>query len=237
MEVVEDEKAEQQEKKTDEKTEDKVDTKDADYWRQQAQQNDANARRERQSREDNEKAASDTKAQLTQATQKLQELEQKSEQQSQYQKMDKDVVDPAVAQNIEAMKKQMEGLQTSINSQQAKITQYEQNEQQREQDRQYTDAVEQICKPLDDKYGQKFRSEARDLADKAVDDGTETKPQTTLEAYLLHEKFYKQLSDKKPEKKSTTTDNGKSTVIKVKGRQDSGSFTEVLDEMKARCET
>ncbi len=235
MEVVE-EKAEQQEK-TEEKTEEKVDTKDADYWRQQAQQNDANARRERQTREDNEKAAGDTKAQLTQATQKLQELEQKVEQQSQYQKMDKDVVDPAVAQNIEANKKQIESLQASINSQQAKITQYEQNEVQREQDRQYAEAVEQICKPLDDKYGQKFRSEARDLADKAVNDGAETKPRTTLEAYLLHEKFYKQLSEKKPAKKSTTTDNGKSTVPKAKGRKDAGSLKDVLKEMQDRCKT
>ncbi|MCK5020474.1 MAG: hypothetical protein KAS32_25785, partial [Candidatus Peribacteraceae bacterium] len=150
MEVVvkKEEKAEQQKK-----PEVKVDTKDADYWRQQAQQNDANARREKQSREDNEKAAGDTKAQLTQTTQKLQELETKLEQQSQYQKMDKDVVDPAVASNIEALQKQIESLSGSINAQQAKITQYEQNEAKRAQDRQYDEAVEAICKPLDEKYG------------------------------------------------------------------------------------
>ena len=97
MEVVEKE-AEQQEEV--EGIDKKVDDKDADYWRQQAQQNDANARRERQTREDNEKVANDTKAELTQSTQKLQELEKKIEQQSQYQKMDKDVVDPVITERI-----------------------------------------------------------------------------------------------------------------------------------------
>jgi phage-related minor tail protein len=212
------------------------DEKDVDYWRQQAQQNDANARRERQTREENEKAALDTKTQLTQATEKLADLEQKLEQQAQFQKMDKDIVDPAVASNIEALQKQIETLTGNYNSQQAKITQYEQLETQREQGRQYDQAVESICKPLDDKYGQKYRSEARDLADKAVEDGSEKKPQTTLEAYLLHEKYYKQLSEKKPSKKSTSTDTGKETVL-VKGRKDGGKFTDVLQEMKDRCKT
>ena len=191
-------KAEQQVKdeekaKAEVKAKEEKDTKDADYWRQQAQQNDANARRERQAREENEKAASETEAQLAQANTNLAELKEKVEQQSKYQKMDKDIVDPAVAQNIEALQKQIEGLSESLGKQQAKITQYEQLETQREQDRQYREAVEQICKPLDDKYGQKFRSEARDLADKAVEAGEEKKPQTTLEAYLLHEKYYKNL--------------------------------------------
>ncbi len=235
MEVVE-KKAEEQEEVKEEKTEVK-DDKDADYWRQQAQQNDANARRERQTREDNEKAANEKVAQLTQANQKLQELEQKLEQQSQYQKMDKDVVDPAVASNIEALRKQVEGLSGELGKQQTKITQYEQNEAQREQNRQYDDAVEQICAPLDEEYGQKYRSEARSLADKAVDAGDEKKPQTTLEAYLLHEKFYKQLSEKKDVKKSTTTDNGKSTVTVIKGRKESGKFQDILKEMKDRCKT
>lgn len=243
VDVVEKVKAEQQ-AKAEEKAkaeakakEEKDNAKDADYWRQQAQQNDANARRERQAREEEEKAASDTKAQLDQTTQKLQELEQKLEQQSQFQKMDKDIVDPAVASNIEALQKQIEGLSDTLNKQQVKITQYEQLETQRERDKQYDQAVEQICKPLDDKYGQKYRSEARDLADKAVDAGDEKKPQTTLEAYLLHEKYYKQLSEKKDvTKETTTTDSGKGT-IPVKGRKESGKFTDVLKEMKDRCKS
>lgn len=230
--------AEQQEEVKEEvKDEVKSDDKDAKYWQQQAQQNDANARRERQTREDNEKAATETKAQLTQTSQKLQELEQKVEQKSQYSEMDKDTVDPAVAKNIEALQKQIEGLGGKLNEQTAKITQYEQVEVQRGQDKQYADAVEQICKPLDDKYGQKFRSEARSLADKAVEDGKEEKPSTTLDAYLLHEKFYKQLSEKKDKKKTTPTDNGKGTASVAKGREDSGSYDEVLSEMKARCKT
>ncbi|KKK89213.1 hypothetical protein LCGC14_2735350, partial [marine sediment metagenome] len=185
-------------------------------------------------REKQEKAATDTQAQLTQANQKLTDLEQKVEQQSQYQKMDKDVVDPAVAQNIEALRKQVEGLSDVLGKQQAKITQYEQNEVQREQTKQYDDAVESICKPLDVKYGQKYRSEARELADKAVDDGSEKKPQTTLEAYLLHEKYYIQLSEKakKTDKKTTTTDNGKGTIPVTEGRDKPGKFQDVLSEMK-----
>lgn len=235
MDAVE-EKAEQQAKvKEAEEKKAEQDAKDATYWQQQAQQYEGNARREREAGEKQEKEASDAKAQLTQTTQKLQELEQKLEQQSQYQKMDKDVVDPAVAQNIESLQKQIEGLSEKLNGQQAKITEYEQLETKREQDRQYTEAVEQICKPLDDKYGQKFRSEARTLADKAVDSGDEKKPQTTLEAYLLHEKFYKQLSEKKDKKKTTATDTGKGTVPVADGREKPGSFKDVLAEMKAKA--
>ena len=238
MDAVEEKKAEQQEKEKKEAEEKVVKEKeakekDADYWRQQAQQNDANARRERQTREENEKSAAQTKAQLDQSAQELQELKQKLEQQSQYQNMDKDIVDPAVASNIETLQKQIEGLSDKLGKQQVKITQYEQLEMQREQDRQYNEAIEQICKPLDDKYGQKFRSEARTLADKTVDEGDEKKPKTTLEAYLLHEKFYKQLSEKKGVKKSTATDSGKETVI-VKGRKEAGKFDDVLQEMKDR---
>ena len=238
VDVDKEKEAEQQAKEAEqEKTKKEAEEKkNTDYWRQQAQQNDANARRERQVREENEKAALVSKAQLTQATEKLAELEQKVEQQAQFQKMDKDVVDPAVASNIETLQKQVEDLSGEFNKQQAKIVQYEQLEIRREQDKQYDQAVESICKPLDDKYGQKYRSEARALADKAVDDGDEKKPQTTLEAYLLHEKYYKQLSEKKPVKKSTSTDTGKDTVL-VKGRKDSGDFKEVLQEMKDRCKT
>ena len=233
-------KAKQQEKEVAEKEAAKKEKeqkdKDADYWRQQAQQNDANARRERQAREENEKATNETKTQLSEANQKLQELQEKVEQQSQYQEMDKGVVDPAVAQNIESLQKQVEELSGKFSEQQAKITEYEQLETQRHQDKQYDEAVEAICKPLDDEYGQKYRSEARELADKAVEAGEEKKPQTTLEAYLLHEKFYKQLSEKKDVKKATPTDSGKSTVP-VKGRKEQGKFTEVLNEMKTRCKT
>ena len=214
----------------------KKDEKDSEYWRQQAQQNDANARRERLAREESEKAVTETKTQLTQLNQKLQELEKKSEQQSQYQEMDTDLVDPAVAKNIESLQKQIQALSGEVSNQQAKIVQYEQNEARREQDRQYNEAVEQICKPLDDRYGQKYRSEARTLADKAVEDGTEKKPQTTLEAYLLHEKFYKTLSEKKDKTKTTSTDTGKSTVP-VKVQHKPGKLMDVLNEMKSRAKS
>jgi colicin import membrane protein len=232
------EKAEQQEqevKKTEEQA--KKEEKDAEYWRQQAQQNDANARRERQAREEREQEAKDTKAQLEQASQKLKGLEEKVEQQSQYQKMDTDVVDPAVAQNIKALQEQIQGLSGKLGEQSAKIVQYEQVEAKREQERQYNEAVEQICKPLDEEYGQKYRSEARALADKAVEDGTEPKPQTTLEAYILHKKMYSTLAEKTDDsKKTTTTDGGKKTVT-VKAEQKAGKFDDVLAEMKSKCKT
>ncbi len=233
--MVEEEKKAEQQEQVEEKTEEKKTDKDADYWRQQAQQNDANARRERQAREENEKAATETKAQLDQTNQKLQDLEQKLEQQSQYHEMDKDVVDPAVAKNIEALRKEVEAQRTASNGMQAKITQYEQLEAQRAQDKQYSDAVESICKPLDEQYGEKYRSEARSLADKAVEDGTDKKPQTTLEAYLLHQKFYKELSEK-TDVKTATTDKGKGTKV-VKTELKPGKFDDVLKEMKSKCKT
>jgi flagellar biosynthesis chaperone FliJ len=232
MEVVEKEKAEQQDKKAVEEQK----AKDAAYWQQQAQQYDANARREREAREQNEKAAAEAKTQLSQTTQKLQELETKLQQQSQYQKMDKDVVDPAVASNIEALQKQIEALTGTLNAQQNKITQYEQLEQKREADRRYTEVVEAICKPLDDKYGQKFRSQARELADKAVDEGRERKPTNALEAYLIHEKFYIELSEKaKNESKSTATDSGKGSKSTKATKPKQGTLKEVLAEMKSKA--
>jgi colicin import membrane protein len=234
------EKAEQQEQaEAEAKAEEEKKAKDADYWRQQAQQNDANARRERQAREEQVKAASDTKAQLDQTTQKLQQLEQKLESKTEYQQMDKEAVDPAVASNIEVLQKQIEGLSEKLGAQQAKITQYEQLETQREQDRQYEQAVENICKPLDEKYGAKFRSEARAMADKSVEDGESKKPQTTLEAYLLHEKFYRKLSEKPKKKKKDAppTDKGKGTVVVGTDREKQGTLDEVLSEMKARATT
>lgn len=231
-----DEKAEEQveaEKLAEQKADEQA-QKDAEYWRQQAQQNDANARRERQAREQREQEAKDTKAQLESASQRLKDLEAKIEQQSQYQKMDTDVVDPAVAQNIKALQEQIQGLSGKLNEQNSKITLYEQKEQQREQDRQYNEAVEQICKPLDEEYGQKYRSEARKLADKAVEDGDVPKPQTTLESFLLHKKYYAQLKESNKTEKTTPTDSGKNTVpVKANGKP--GSFADVLAEMKSKC--
>lgn len=220
-----------------EEQKEKQDDKNADYWRQQASQNDANARREREARTAVEKEAGDTKAQLAQMELKLKSLETEQQQQSQYQKMDTDVVDPAVAKNIEALQGQIAGLTQQLTNQQTKITQYEQLEQKREEDRRYNDAVEQICAPLDKEFGKKYRSEARVMADKAVEDGTEKKPNTTLEAFLLHKKFYEQLSAKEAEKKTTSTDNGKSTKAIAPGPKKPGKMSDVLKEMKEKCKT
>ena len=219
-----------------EEVKEEKDDKGIEYWQQQASQDNANFRKERDTKEGIEREAGETKAQLAKTNQELTDLKSKLDQQSEYQKMDKEVVDPAVAKNIEALQKQVEGLSGKLSQQNAKITQYEQTESQREQDRQYNQAVEQICLPLDEEFGAKFRSEARTMADKAVESGEETKPQTTLEAYMLHKKMYSQLAKKSDKKKTTATDNGKGTKV-VQPELKPGTYAEVLAEMKAKCKT
>jgi len=203
-------------------------TKELDYHKQQAQQNDANFRKERASLEEL-KATSE--AQLAGLRQELESLKSQESVKSQYSEMDKDLTDESVRANIMAMQSQIGELTTRLTEQSAKNAKLEQDETARraKEDR---DAVkDELCNELDKTYDPKFRSKAVKMAQAKVDSGEAKPPRDRYDAYRLLQGCYTELA-KSDEKKPAPTDTGKGSKAVSKTDVKKGTFTEVLKDMK-----
>lgn len=92
-----------------------------------------------------------------------------------------------------------------------KARRYEQTEAQRQQEQQRQETIDKVCKPLDAKYGAKYRNAAKQLADRWVDEYVEPRPQDALDARDLLDKAYAEVvrRERKPEPpKSPPQDSG-----------------------------
>jgi hypothetical protein len=114
-------------------------------------------------------------------------------------------------------------------------TQYKTKEQQREQDTVRQKMIDKICKPLDSQYGAKFRTKAVKMAEELVAEGKESQPEDALDARMLLEKCYKQLSSKdetKEEKTKIPTDNGAGAFSFVGSEIKEGSLNDVMGQLR-----
>ena len=113
---------------------------------------------------------------------------------------------------------------------------YEQERAIRQEEERKSSAREAILKPLDKKYGAKFRNEAIRLADKKVAENpigaSAGSPEAFIETYNLLEECYQELKDKESaaQKKTVATDTGWRTIPLEELSE--GSFNEIVAQMK-----
>ncbi|MHC4891291.1 MAG: hypothetical protein ACYTEO_17700, partial [Planctomycetota bacterium] len=89
----------------------------------------------------------------------------------------------------------------------------------------------------DEMYGEKYRTAARALADKMVNDGEVDVPPDALEAFLLLEKCYKVVKakdDAAAAKKTTPTDSGFGGVAFDDSKATTGSREDVLADIRKK---
>jgi hypothetical protein len=98
--------------------------------------------------------------------------------------------------------------------------------------------IEKILKPLDEEFGSKYRTAAKKMADKLVDNGDEQQPADAYEASLLMRKCYRRVVDgeKVPtkEKKSPTTDSGSGGGVSIRTSDSigTGRLEDILAKVK-----
>lgn len=222
------------EEKVEEKTEE-----DVAHWKQQAEQEKGNWKRER-AQVDTLTAQNETTTEDLQTSQsKVASLEQQLaqfQQQDKFQKVDKDLVDPAVANNLEEMKRQLASVQQTVQAQQVVIETAKQKEQLVAYTEEKQSKVEKMFAGLDSKHGAEYRNDAHKLADQWVEDGKEDQPQEGewVEATLLFDRAYSEVkaNAEKAKEKPTPTDTGSKSSSVSWSKRSQGTFNEVLDDMK-----
>lgn len=217
---------------SDEQKEEKQEKEEKDYPKdkQQADQYEATIR---QKTEEVAKAQADKNAvaeELATQAMKVAELEEQlSAKTTEYPELDSDLVDKNVIKTITQLKSDLKAEKERTTALEGKATQYEKTEQQRAANTHRNALIEKICKPLDEKFGGKYRNPAQELANKLIKDGKETEPQDAIDAYFLMEKCYTQL-EKKPS--DTVTDDGKGGTATPLADRKTGTTEDVLADMK-----
>jgi hypothetical protein len=118
---------------------------------------------------------------------------------------------PDVVNQNQKLVRELNGLRGALSQLEEKAKQYEQKEFLRVQQEQRSEMINNICSPLDQEFGAKFRSKAIKMAEDAVNGGRETPPKGELQAYHLLKKYYKLAKDEETEEKKKEpipTDNG-----------------------------
>lgn len=113
---------------------------------------------------------------------------------------------------------------------------FQQKEQVAQQDQARNDAKEDVLKRLDVKYGPKHRNDAVKLAEKwCYEDKTETVPGDKLEAHLLMEKAYTEVSKEVVPKKDVQSDTGRANVpFNTDDELGEGDMNSILAGMKKK---
>ncbi len=183
------------------------------------------------------------KASLADTQKKLNDIEQ-SLKVSRTQQVEIEELDPLKADVPDVIKQnrqmadRIRAYEGRIASLEKLATNFQQTEQMREAERRKQETIERILTPLDEKFGAKFRNEAKKMADDLVDSGKEPQPNTELAAYLLMEKCYAQVKEKseKTGKKTSPVpaDNGFGGVPFKEDTAKEGTLQEVLSEMRKR---
>lgn len=182
--------------------------------------------------------------QIAQSQQKISDLETQitdAKNAVEYKNIDKELVDPNVAANLETMQKELESTKTALKTVEDKVAEYEKGEALKAEQVRQDSIVESILKPLDDKYGAKFRVDAKKLADKWVQDGKEKQPKDdgqpggyarcVADAMVLFDKAYTEVSKEAKGKTSETTDKGGGGKT-LTTQKKPGAFNDVLGEMR-----
>lgn len=139
---------------------------------------------------------------------------------------------PDLVKVLQETQKDLNDLRGSHQQLEKLAEQYRQAEEVREKERTRQNTIDKVCKPLDEKYGAKHRNQAIELYNKAVEDGSEKKPEDTLDAHYGLEKYYKMLAEKKEKKEKTPSDNGTGSFL-FKEDIGEGPLDQVIAKMRA----
>ncbi|MHC4061882.1 MAG: hypothetical protein ACYSR6_09790 [Planctomycetota bacterium] len=152
--------------------------------------------------------------------------------------VDEDLVGKGVPKNFQILVDKYNALEGKYSAleKEAKVIQEERAAAEAEKAQKET--IEEILGPLDEEFGAKYRTPAKKLADKKIEDGTEKHPKgNVLRASRLMRRCYKELYEadqKKAKKETVPTDSGTAGVpfSEVKGK--TGTKQEVLADLKKR---
>ncbi len=215
----------------------KKEEKEWDKQKQLLDQERANSKKAREESETLSAALEDAQGRLATLEQQMKDKESAVLKETQrLEDLDPALVDSKVISNFGKMKSQFEQLSSQVAAQQREIDAYKgiESERQRETGKQKT--INKILAPLDEEFGAKYRNDAVKMADQLINDGTETQPQDSIEAFSLMRKCYKTLVDKDTKKatpkKMVPADSGTGSIPFLETTKKQGTIEEVLADMR-----
>ena len=221
-------------KDVEEKKEQVSGEKDASYWKQQAEQEKGNAARARESAESltAEKIVAEdeyktTQTKVTTLEQQISDLQNKVE-------LDSDLVNPAVIKRIEALDAQLKVTEDKLTAQSTQLETYEKTEQTKQAEKIRETKIVQLCEDIESDYdlAPKHRTQARQIVEKWVKDGTEKNPEDWLDAGRLMRKAYKEVSKETKTKTDSPTDKGGNSAVFTYNPDQQGTLAEVEKDMR-----
>lgn len=176
------------------------------------------------------------KGQLAERLEALEQklAEQKKEDGLALEKVDEDLVGHSVSKNFEVLSAKYEQTAKKLAALEAKAEALEKQRKDDKEAQQKQKTIDRIHKPLDKKYGAKFRNEAQKLAEKKIAEGKAEHPGgDALAVRDLLEECYKELHDqeKAAEKPSPGTDTGEGGLPWEREGVKTGSLDEVFDDI------
>jgi hypothetical protein len=129
---------------------------------------------------------------------------------------------PALVQRLNELEEDRAKDRQRISELDHKAKTYEKTLEDQKIEKQRSAIIDKVCKPLDEKYGAKYRSAAKQLGDQWVEEGIEPAPQDALDARDLMTKAYEHV----------VTQGKSKTPSKPKGPpQDSGAASTVFGDL------
>jgi chromosome segregation ATPase len=207
---------------------------DWDKAKQRTDQLEANVRKLTAAREEAEEEKQTLMDKLAEIQTAITQQQEKSK--TDLEAVDDALVDPKVARNFQKLADQNKDALGQLAELNKKIKAYEEERTQHQQAEQHKKNVEKILKPLDGMYGEKYRTKAREMADKMVNDEEVPVPADALEAFLLLEKCYKivKAKDEAATEKKTPTDSGFGGVPFSDSNASTGTRESVLADIRKK---
>jgi len=217
----------------------KVDKAEWDKARQEVEQVKANYEKEKQQREAIETENATIATQLEETQLQIEELKNqiavKEEGKSDIE-LDPDLVDKNVIKSITQMKSQLKAANDELKELKSYAEKHKQAEEQREAKTREDRIVNKMCDALDGKFNPKYRNDAIALAKRLVEERKEKPVQDGVDAMILMEKCYKQLSEAEKPKDEVPTDTGDGGITPPASSRKPGTVEEVLADMKENKE-
>jgi hypothetical protein len=145
---------------------------------------------------------------------------------------------PDVVKQNQLLIQELKSLRKGYNELQELASDFQKTEAQRraESDRQKN--IEKICKPLDTKFGAKYRTKAVKLAEDAIADGREDTPTSELDAFFILERYYEKVKSEedkaKPKDTPIPTDNGSKAFSFLTSDIKEGSLEDVMAQLRKK---
>jgi len=148
--------------------------------------------------------------------------------------LDPDLVDAKTIKTVSKMMGRIKKLEQSNEKLQKTADGYQEKEEKKRAKTEKDKTIDEILGMCDEEFGAKYRKPAKKMADKLVDDGTESQPKTIVSALKLMRKCYVEVKAKaeKKEEKKVQTDNGTSSFSLDASVPKTGSRRDILASMR-----